>query len=89
MSQLGIFQALLSFQKTILDSSYYFCSLSQDRIAALAELIAQQSNWVPIEGERLLGRWMESVKQSQDEYKKALDQTLDALLLTLSTQGEE
>ena len=89
MDQKQIVKQILDLNKKVLDGVYAAVALGQEQNERLTKRLVEQSAWVPEEGKKVVGEWIEQASKMRNDFKKGLDEglkTIEEQILVSSAQ---
>ena len=70
---------ILEFQKGALTGWYDVMASMQEQAASSIDLVLDQSDWLPIEGRRMMQNWLNACKKGCNDYKELVEESIDEL----------
>ncbi len=73
MDQKRMFKQMIDFQKTTFDNSFSAMTALQEQGEKMVNTFIEQSPWLPPEGKKVVGEWINAYKSGRENYKKTVD----------------
>lgn len=73
MDQNQIFKQMVDFNKAAFDNSIQAMIMVQDQTEKMVKTTLEQAAWLPEEGKKAVGDWMDACKKGSQDFKKAVD----------------
>jgi hypothetical protein len=64
---------MISFQKTIFDSSFNAMKMAQDQTEKMANTFMDKLSWIPEDGKKAVSDSADFYKKARDDFKQAVD----------------
>lgn len=72
-------QQMVTFQKTVFDSSFNAMSMVLDQTEQMTESYMKQLSWVPEENKKAMGDAIGFYKKAREDFKKAVYEGFDKM----------
>jgi uncharacterized coiled-coil DUF342 family protein len=73
MEPLKMAKQMIDLQKTALDNTFNSMVLLQEQTERMVHTMMEQATFMPEEGTKILGEWVQTYKKGRDEFKKTVD----------------
>ncbi len=73
MSQKDMFRQVLEFNKNIFQNTFNSMAALQDQAESMGSMMLDKAAWMPNEGKKLAGEWMQACKKGREEFKNAVE----------------
>jgi len=73
MEPLKMAKQMIDLQKTALDNTFNSMVLLQEQTERMVHTMMEQATFMPEEGKKILGEWVQTYKKGRDEFKKTVD----------------
>ncbi len=73
MDQKKMLKQMIDFQKTTFDNSFSAMTALQEQGEKMVTAFMDQSPWLPEDGKRVIGQWIDTYKSGRENFKKTVD----------------
>jgi hypothetical protein len=73
MEPLKMAKQMIDFQKATFDNTFNAMVLLQEQTERMVQTMMEQATFIPEEGKKMLGEWVQTYKKGREEFKKAVD----------------
>jgi polyhydroxyalkanoate synthesis regulator phasin len=73
MEPLKMAKQMIDFQKATFDNTFNAMVLLQEQTERMVQTMMEQATFIPEEGRKILGEWVQTYKKGREEFKKAVD----------------
>jgi division protein CdvB (Snf7/Vps24/ESCRT-III family) len=79
MDQKEVLKKMIEFNKTSFDNSFSAMVMIQEQTEQMVNTLLDQATWIPAEGKKAIGEWVDSYKKGRETFKKAVDDSFTKL----------
>jgi hypothetical protein len=73
MDQKEVLKKMIDFNKTSFDNSFSAMVMIQDQTEQMVNTLLDQAPWIPAEGKKAIGEWLDSYKKGRETFKKVVE----------------
>jgi hypothetical protein len=73
MEPIKMAKQMIDFNKATFDNTFDAMVLLQEQTEKMVNTFMAQATFIPEEGRKMLGEWVQAFKKGREEYKKAVD----------------
>jgi polyhydroxyalkanoate synthesis regulator phasin len=75
MEPIKMAKQMIDFNKTTFDNTFDALVLLQEQTEKMVNTFMEQAAFVPTEGRRVLGEWVQAFKKGREEFKNTVDES--------------
>lgn len=75
MEQFNMLKQMVYFNKTAFDQGYHAMEILREQNQKMANSLLDQAKWMPEEGKKAAGEWMQVYNKGCNDFKKTVDQS--------------
>ena len=75
MEPLKMAKQMIDFQKATFDNTFDAMVLLQEQTERMIDTFMEQATFLPAEGKKILGDWVQTFKKGREEFKKTVDES--------------
>jgi len=73
MDQKELLKKMIEFNKASFDNSFSAMVMIQNQTEQMVSTLLDQATWIPAEGKKAIGEWVDSYKNGRETFKKAIE----------------
>ncbi len=73
------FKQMLYLNKMVFDNLYNSVVMFQDQMESMAGAAMTQAPWIPEDGRKAMGEWVNNYKRVREDFKKFVDEGFDRM----------
>jgi len=77
MEQKQILKQMIDFNKATFDNSFSAMVMLQEQTERMANQLLDQAGWLPEEGKKAIGDWVNAYKTGRADFKKSVDDSFE------------
>ncbi len=77
MDQKQIFKQMIDFNKATFDNSFNAMVMLQEQTERMADQLMSQAAWLPEDGKKAIGDWVNAYKTGRADFKKNVDDSFE------------
>ena len=75
MDQKQVLKQMIDFNKAAYNNTFNAFVMLQNQAESLSNTLLTQATWLPQEGKKAIGEWVETCKTGRETFKKSVDES--------------